>query len=130
MLKSEFPQEQWNKKRLVLAVLITLFLVIAGLGLKSYLLGSEYPQSSNVNKNVQGTSTSAAPTITLPTANDVSQGVGRSINNIKKEIEKINVQDLATSSPQIKKVLDDIRALPSVPGQKAKDVCLNLCNGL
>ncbi len=130
MLKSEFPQEQWNKKRLVFAILIILFLVVAGMSLKSYLLGLEFPQNSSVNKNVKGTSTSAAPTITLPTANDVSQGVGRSINNIKKEIEKINVQDLATSSPQIKKVLDDIRALPSVPGQKAKDVCLNLCNGL
>ncbi len=130
MLKSEFSQEQWNKKRLVLAVLITLFLVIAGLGLKSYLLGSESPQSSNVNKNIKGTNTSTVPAVTLPTAEDIVQGVGGSIFNIKKEIEKINVVDLATSSPQIQKILNDIKALPSVPGQKAKDVCLNLCNGL
>ncbi len=137
MQKVEFSQQSWDKKKILLTVFVLAGLIIAGLGLKNYLLDS---QGSNLNSapstqnSVKGSSVSPtpAPTVatTLPSAQSIGQGALQSINNIKQEINKLNVADLATSSPQIQKIVNDIKGLPNVPGQQAKDICLKVCNGL
>lgn len=131
MVKTEFPAEKWNKKRVIFAILVILFLIIGGLELKAYVLDSDNSNSvSNPKADVRGTNVSPSPTIDLPSAESIGQGAIQNLNNIKQEINNINVQDLATSSPQIQKIVNDIKALPSVPGQQAKDICLKVCNGL
>lgn len=128
-LKTEFPQEQWNKKRVALVGLIAVLLIAGAFGVKNYVLGSN-DSSTNFTSDVKGAKVSTGPTITLPSVQSIGQGTVGSINNIKDEINKINVQELATSSPQVQKILNDIRALPSVPGQQAKEMCLKVCSGL
>lgn len=134
-LKTEFPAEQWNKKRVVLTILVFLLLVAGAYAVKTYVLGSNDSNlspgsNSNSRDNVKGASVTPTPTITLPSMQSIGQGALGNINNIKDEINKINVQELATSSPQVQKILNDIKSLPSVPGQQAKDICLKVCNGL
>jgi len=138
MQKVEFSQQSWDKKKILLTVLVLAGLIIAGLGLKNYLLDSNgsnlnsTPNTPNTQSSVKGSNISSTPTptITLPSAQSIGQEALGSINNIKQEINKLNVQELATSSPQIQKIVNDIKGLPNVPGQQAKDICLKVCNGL
>jgi len=133
--KAEFAAEKWDKKKIVLTILVAAALIIGGLQLKSYVLGentwgevSQAPESSS--GDVKGLNLTPTPTISIPSAQEIGQGLGQNINSIKQEINTINVADLATSSPQVKKILDDIKALPSYPASQAKEICLNFCSGL
>lgn len=121
--KPDLPQESWNKKRLIVLAILLLVLIIGGLELRSYYL-------VDTDSRVAGASISPVPTIVLPSSQNISEGVQNSVLNIKQEIEKINVSEIATSSPQVQKVLNDIKDLPSVPGQQAKDMCVKICNSL
>lgn len=131
-VKSDFPVEQWNKKRLIVLIIALGVLIVGGLELKNYLLGSDSPEISNFStqKNVKGASISPVPTISLPTAKDIGQNLEGGISNIKNELNNIKVQEIATSSPQVQKVLNDIKELPSVPGKEVCSSLLKLCNGL
>ncbi len=131
--KAEFAAEKWDKKKIILTIAIGAALIFGGLELKSYVLGEDVaPQISESKspKDIQGLNISPTPTISLPSARQIGEGLGQNLSNIKQEINNINVADLATSSPQVKKILDDIKALPNVPANQAKEVCLNICNGL
>lgn len=123
--KADFPQESWNKKRLLISLILVIVLIVGALELKVYVLGKDYE-----SEDIKGVSISPAPTIVLPSAENVSQGIGKSILNIKQELDSINVQEIATSSPQVQKILNDIKELPAVPGQQAKDMCVKLCENL
>lgn len=122
-IKSDLPQESWNKKRLILLGIFLAILIIGGLELRTYYLADN-------DSRVAGAKISPVPTIVLPSSRNISEGVQNSVLNIKQEIEKINVSEIATSSPQVQKVLNDIKALPAVPGEQAKDMCIKLCNSL
>ncbi|MEX2012961.1 MAG: hypothetical protein WD967_00985 [Candidatus Levyibacteriota bacterium] len=133
--KPEFAAEKWDKKKIVLAILVATALIIGGVKVKNYVLGentqgevSNVPESNS--RDVKGTNVVPTPTISIPSAQQIGEGLGQNINNIKQEINTINVADLATSSPQVKKILDDIKALPSYPANQAKEICLNFCSGL
>lgn len=133
--KTEFAVQKWDKKKIVLTILIGAALIFGGLELKNYVLGEntqgEVPQvSESGSKEVKGANVSAAPTISLPSAKQIGEELGQNISSIKQEINNMNVADLATTSPQVKKILDDIKALPNYPANQAKEICLNLCNGL
>lgn len=133
MIKTEFPAEKWDKKKIIMAIFILIFLAVGGIGVKTYLLDSTFSKSigdPSLSKEIKGTSISPSPTASLPSARQIGEGVVQNLNNIQEEISKINVQELATSSPQIQKIVNDIKALPSVPGQQVKDICIKVCSGL
>lgn len=131
--KPEFTAQKWNKKKIILTALAVAFLIVAALQLKNYILGdakgeTSAESSSGPSQAVEGAKIS--PTISLPTAKQIGESLGQNLNDIKQELNNINVQDIATSSPQVKKILEDIKALPNYPANQAKDVCLNICNSL
>lgn len=143
MQKAEFPSEPWDKKKIIFAVFIVICLALVGYGVKSYILSannSSGTTGSPSSGNVEGVSTQAVSdnsnvnsnvgSLSLPSAQNIESGVVQNINNIKQEISNLNIADVASSSPQIQKIVNDIKSLPAVPGQKAKDICLNICNGL
>lgn len=123
--KAEFPQESWNKKRLIVFIVLLVAFIIGGWQLKLYVLGDNVG-----DKQVAAAKISPVPTIVLPSGKNISQGLENSILNIKEELGSINVSEIATSSPQVQKVLNDIKALPAVPGQQAKEMCVKLCDNL
>ncbi len=129
MVKTEFPPERWDKKKIIMAIFILLGLIIGGFELKTYVLGSK-DLNSNFQSDVKGSRVFPSTIIAFPSAQSIGEEALGNINNIKEEINNINVQDLATSSPQVKKILDDIKSLPNYPASQAREVCLNFCNGL
>lgn len=47
-----------------------------------------------------------------------------------KEVLHLELDDIASSSPQIQRVLGEIKALGKYPRNQAKDLCQKICSGL
>ncbi|MEK7558679.1 MAG: hypothetical protein AAB521_00060 [Patescibacteria group bacterium] len=113
--KDEDIEESWNKKRVGVAVVI-LMGIIASL---FYLLNNNFhfykPQDAKVL---------SAKDVKLE---DVVQN---QIMNLKKEALSLNVEEIASSSPQVRKLVDDLKALGDLPKNQVKGACFKICDGL
>lgn len=125
-MKKEIVEEfEWNKRRIAIGLIILTALVIGAVELKGYLSGtgknvlgeSAVPKSSEVKK----------PDVKAP---DIQTEIGPKIEEIKKNIENLDANEIASSSPQIQKVLQDIQGIKDLPANQAKDACLKICGGL
>ena len=130
MQKVEFAQEPWDKKKIVSAILIIVLLIAVVFGVKIFFLDANKQLDVSNTSAVRGVQTQENPSLSLPSAQNIESGIAKNLDNIKAEISKLNVADIASSSPQIQKIVNDIKSLPSVPRQQA---CLSLkkiCDGL
>ena len=136
------PEEQaWDKKKII----ITLFIlcIIAGLAYtaKIFVLGknqqSRIKPIVNSPSNVKGASTDAqsdssseeknqAPVFSF-SASNIQTTAQEKLNSIKKQVEDLNIQDIASSSPQIQKMINDLKSLENYPKNQAKQMCENIC---
>ncbi len=134
------PEESWNKKRIFLALFVTIVLLAGAYGIKNFVLGSNsLPNASPIVsalKGVKGAATQEElnaqakktnpPAVNLP----VQKLVQDQLKVIQQEVSNINVADIASSSPQVKKVIEDLQSLQDYPRNQAKDVCTKICSGL
>lgn len=121
------PQESWDKKKIFIFFLIVL--PLAFFALKTYVLDKNidlFSQKPNTSfKQVKGESS-----ISQFNPADLQGSVEQKIDSIKSQVNNINVTDIATSTPQIQKVINDIKNLQNYPRNQAKDACIKICNGL
>jgi hypothetical protein len=52
------------------------------------------------------------------------------INEITQQVSNLDIKDVASSSPQVQKVLHDMESLKDLPKSQAKDACMKICSGL
>ncbi|MDP3940845.1 MAG: hypothetical protein Q8Q49_00900 [bacterium] len=52
------------------------------------------------------------------------------IDAIKKQVMQLDPQDVVSSSPQVQKIIDDLKNLQGVPKNELKNVCESICKGL
>lgn len=135
-------QEVWDKKKI--AVVIAVLVVLAGALYGAKLLGLETLLLSRLHKNsavVKGIATAnqasqegsspaqsqnfSSPSFTLPKV-DLQQ----KLNAIKEQVASLKVEDIASSSPQLQKVVNDIKSLEQYPRDQAKMMCENICKSL
>lgn len=127
-------EESWNKKRIffgltVLAILIAGLAAFKVLALdKNQDLGPE-PISKKA-KSVEGASTNVNSLTQDNKASNLKTNIQDQINTIKQEASGINLAEIATSSPQVQKVIDDIKSIQNLPKDQAKSFCQQVCNGL
>lgn len=125
--KKKEDDEQWDKKK----ILITLFFSIVGILVVFELKSMFIDKNSGVlgsaiqNKPVQ----IIKPDIKTPNLN-TSSLIGSKIEEIKKNVSNLNAEDVATSSPQIQKVLHDIQGIKNLPADQAKQTCYKICSGI
>jgi hypothetical protein len=117
---------EWDKKRII----TTLFFGVLALLLVLELKNKFFP-----NTGILGESTVKKPyEVKKPEVQgpnlDVESRVGTAIEDIKNNINEINPEEVASSSPQIQKVLQDIQGLKDLPADKARSTCLKLCSEL
>jgi len=127
-MKKAESQEQWNKKRLFLALFA--FLVLTGFffelkwKMPSSLLGNSGSKSASVRdvslRNRQNQDISS----------DFGVVVSQKIDSLRREADNINFDEIATSSPQIQKVISDLKNLQNLPRSQLKDACFNICRSL
>lgn len=119
---------QWDKRKIFLFSLLCLFLLFAGFEIKSFILDKNinYPQKQDsiVSENVKGVSTINSST------DGIKNTIQENINALKKQASDINVTEIATSSPQVQKLINDLKALQNYPQSGLKDACFKICNGI
>ena len=113
---SEINKETWNKKRVFLGIFLLALLIIGG----GYLFRDKI--FSRQSKSVEGASTS-----TVDTAANVQEAVREKVDNLKQEVSGLNLMEVASSSPQVQKILNDIKALQQYPANQIKDLCRKIC---
>lgn len=122
--------ETWDVKRIFAAVIL---LSIIGLSFKVLVLDKKNSNSlSSKSESVQGVSIQETPTPAPASisSNDLKRNIENKLNDLKKEVNNINVVEIASSTPAVQKVINDLKNLQSLPQSEAKNVCLKICSGL
>ena len=117
-IKSE---ESWNKKR-IFAALFLIALLVAGV----YFFRSRVFNADLFSKSVKGVN-SEEKKEKEDFKIDVQEAVIEKINSLKQEVSSLNIIEVASSSPQIQKIINDIKALEQYPTNQAKEICKQIC---
>lgn len=120
---------EWDKKKIFLFLFSSIFLILSAYGLKIMLLGEDLKpasfSSSKIKTDVKGESTSVQ---SLP--QDIKKNIQEEINSLKNEASNINLIEIASSSPQVQKVINDLKAIQNYPSTQLKETCEKICSGL
>lgn len=126
-MKKQEVEEAWDKKK----ISITLLVVLGLIGCIVYFSGAYKIPTNNesvkkdaevqLKKSVEG----AADAVGV---SDVKEVVQQKIEEIKTEAKTIDVIEIASSSPQVQKIINDIKALESYPADQAKTMCEKICD--
>ena len=123
-IKSE---ESWNKKRIFAAIVLIIVLIVLGYFLKTKVLG-QGSSSSDYSKAVKGTTSTKRENKEQEGLNiNVQKAVKEKIESLKQDVKGLNIVEIASSSPQVQKILNDIKTLEQYPTNQAKEICRQIC---
>ena len=129
MDKENTTQESWNKKRIFVTLIMLMLLGVGAYFFKTEILGEAInfltAKPSKAPESVKGVSINEGqPSI------DIQKAVREKIEDLAKEASKIDVQDIASSSPQIQKLIKDLSSIKDYPANQAKEICEKVCGNL
>lgn len=139
MYPINLQEEVWDKKKIALAAILALGLVALVFFSKDTLIGSLQKENAEKkatnSQSVQGVKTENEDEIELTEESaiekiDLQQTLQGKLNDLKKNVNDLNVKDIATSSSQMQKVMQDLENLQQMPRNQAKDACYNICKSL
>lgn len=113
--KEKKVDQEWDFKKIFLAFIAIIAVLLVGVWLKRGYF-------AEIN--------SAKPATVSTKVPDVQKAVQEKIEGIKYDAAKINVEEVATSSPQVQKVINDIKSIQDYPSSQAKSMCQKICEGL
>lgn len=118
------PEEEyeWDKRKIAVFLLIFSVVILAGLELKRVFFPNTNILGASVKRSVE------KPSIEPPRLN-LSQ-VSSAIEDVKKNVQSLDAAEIASSSPQIQKVLRDIQGIKDLPANQAREMCLKVCSGI
>lgn len=114
--------KEWDLKKLIPTFFILVGILISVLFFKFYFFANadNITQVAKVQEErVKGISTE-----------NIQKAVQEKVDLIKQQADVINVTDIATSSPQVQKLIKDIKTLENYPSNQARSMCENLCKSL
>lgn len=114
----------WDKKKIILFCVIGVILLALAFNYKTAILGeSLIPNQAKQLRQIKSVSTQDL-------SNGIKQSIQNNVNNLKNEAQSLDVAEIASSSPQVQKVLNDLRSLKDLPKNQLKNACENLCGRL
>lgn len=116
-------EETWNKKRIFFAISLITLLIAGGYFFKTRLLSGA---SSRPAKSVEGINVKekdAEPGLGI----DVQGAVKEKIDSIKQQVLGLNIAEIASSSPQVQKIINDVQSLQQYPSNEFKAICKQIC---
>jgi hypothetical protein len=114
-------QAQWDKKKIILFLLAAVILIGIGFEAKDLILGANVSPAVSVNKpDVKGAAVQVVP--------DIKNSVQNQLNTLKSEAQGVDLVEIASSSPQVQKVINDLKALQNYPKNQVKATCEQVCN--
>jgi len=114
------PKKEVNKRKIIL-ILLTIFIIAVFILIGSRKIASNQNSSLVSPKQVKGISVQA---------DEIKNAVQDKINALQEEASNINVAEVASSSPQVQKVINDIKSVENYPSDQAKSFCEQVCSGL
>ncbi len=114
--KEKKIETEWDIRKIAFALIIIILVLAIGIWLER-----GYFAEINSQKMVKDAS------MEVPNLQKVVQS---RIESIKGEAAKINVEEVATSSPQMQKVINDLKSIQNYPSSQAKSMCEQICSGL
>lgn len=133
MRELDTTYESWSKKRAIIGLLAIIVLVVLGIIIKESVvatvagISAKKDNTENSSKNSDEESDgNSASNRSLKLKNDIQER----LDSIKKEFSSLSATDIASSSPQFKKVMEDIQNLKDLPKNQAKEACYNICRGI
>lgn len=144
MKEEQFAEQLWDKKKIIIFFIVILTLLGFLIFLKDRVFSSNLKipflgQEKN-SKSVEGTSIendqsqnsvdNLGDNSSLPitSAKKLQTEVYEKVENIKREISNLSFTEVASSSPQMQKILKDIQNLENLPKNQAKEACQKICN--
>ena len=115
-------KESWNKKRIFAAFFLIILLVAGIYFLKSRVLDLNLSPKSVKGINSEGKKEKEDFKI------DIQGAVKEKINSLKQEVSSLNIMEVASSSPQIQKIINDIKSLEQYPTNQARELCKQICS--
>lgn len=112
-------EESWNKKRVGIAFIV--LLLLAG--------GAVYLLRNSLFINAKSGRAQNQKVLSASDYN-LEDVVQRQVQAIKQQAININVEEIASSSPQIQNLINDLKALQNLPKDKVREACYNICKGL
>lgn len=112
----------WDKKKIFILVIFLVVFLILGVGLLNLNEKPKDYQNNIPSGRVKGLDTSDLP--------NIKQGVQEGFDSLQKEVQNLNIEEIATSSPQMQKIINDLRSLKDVPKSQLKNTCERICSGL
>ena len=124
-IKKESEDIIWDKKKIFVTVVIAILIIAIGFQLKSYLIADQNSSkvSEKLKKQVKSINTSDL-------SNNIREGIEESFNNLKTQAQSLDVAEIATSSPQVQKIINDLKTLQDLPKSQLKSTCERICSGL
>jgi len=119
-------EESWNKKRIFAALILIILLAIGGYFFKTRVLGKN-STFSNPFKSVKSTSSEEKNGGGENLNVGLQKAVKEQLNNLKQEASGLNILEIASSSPQVQKIINDIKSLEQYPTNQAKEICKKIC---
>ena len=114
-------EAQWDRKKIILFLIAAVVLIGIGFEAKDLVLGTNVSPSPVVAKpDIKGAATQVS--------SDIKKNVQDQLNNLKSEAENVNLTEIASSSPQVQKVINDLKALQDYPKNQVKATCEQICN--
>lgn len=138
--------DSWDKKKIVVSVIIIFFLAGVAYAAKTYVLDSSDTKtlkkvSTKSSGEVAGISIEDIKDSSADENNDqpppfsfspatIRTDVQQKIDALKEQVTNLKVEEVASASPQIQKVINDLKALEQYPKSQAKQMCENICKSL
>ncbi len=117
-----------DKKRIFILVFIIIIVGLLGYSAKTLLLGKN--KFNLLGKSVKGISTQKQENASLPSASSLQNSLQQKLGDIQQQVSKLDIADIASSSPQVQKLINDLNALKEYPSNQIKDICQKFCSGL
>ena len=123
----EIKKESWNKKKIFTAFFLIIALIVLGYFLKTKVLGQS-SSPTDFSKDVKGTTNTKEGNKEQDGLNiNVQKAVAEKIESLKQDVRGLNIVEIASSSPQVQKILNDIKFLEQYPANQAKEICKKIC---
>lgn len=124
MNEIKFEEEVWDIKKIIIGVISIAAVAGGGFYLKNKL--TPKTQTPTIQQ-VQGVSTESP--IVSPTP-QVKINLQEKVQELKNDVTHLNVAEIASSSPQVQQILNQIKGIGDLPKNEAKQVCEKICSGI
>lgn len=119
-------EESWNKKRIFAALILVVLLIIGGYFFKIRVFGTN-STLQNPFKSIKSVTSKENNSNGENLNLDLQKAVKEQLNNLKQEVSGLNIMEVASSSPQVQKIINDIKSLEQYPTNQVKEVCKKVC---